>query len=317
LKGDERMYSASQVANLIAQWGAEGLSDPEIVQKAADACVGWPYVWGGYGQVCSPSNRKSYADRSSCPDAEAEVIRKKCQVLNGKQLSGCAGCKYFPNGEKVRFFDCRGFTRWLLQQIGLSLKGSGATSQWNDSSNWQEKGLIAQIPQDRVCCVFMANGKKMSHTGMHIGGGIIVHCSGEVKRGKITDKGWTHYAIPKGLNGTVSAPANTPETKPAGNPTLKKGSRGDYVTALQTQLIMLAYDPGKVDGIFGVKTQEAVKKFQQDSGLKADGIVGKDTWAALERGKAAEELYSLKIEHLHKSDAEALQAKYGGVLTKE
>ena len=39
----------------------------------------------------------------------------------------------------------------------------------------------------------------MSHTGLHIGDGFIIHCSGEVKEGSIDDTSWTHYAIPKGL----------------------------------------------------------------------------------------------------------------------
>ena len=40
----------------------------------------------------------------------------------------------------------------------------------------------------------MRDGSSMSHTGMHLGNGEIIHCSGEVKRGKAADRGWTHYA---------------------------------------------------------------------------------------------------------------------------
>ena len=36
-----------------------------------------------------------------------------------------------------------------------------------------------------------------------------------------------------------------------------------------------------MDGIFGAKTYNAVVKFQKDRGLAVDGIVGKNTWAAL------------------------------------
>jgi len=39
----------------------------------------------------------------------------------------------------------------------------------------------------------------MSHTGLHIGDGLIIHCSGEVKYGSTDDTTWTHWAIPIGL----------------------------------------------------------------------------------------------------------------------
>ena len=57
--------------------------------------------------------------------------------------------------------------------------------------------------------------------------------------------------------------------------TLKLGSRGQDVRVLQQALAL------HVDGIFGHITEEAVKVFQTEKGLVADGIVGPKTWAAL------------------------------------
>lgn len=59
--------------------------------------------------------------------------------------------------------------------------------------------------------------------------------------------------------------------------TLKKGCRGVDVQELQKELKKRKYDVGAVDGIFGDKTKNAVKKFQKDNKLYADGIVGKNT----------------------------------------
>lgn len=64
-------------------------------------------------------------------------------------------------------------------------------------------------------------------------------------------------------------------------PLVRSGSRGEDVKTLQAQLNALGYDCGTVDGIFGAKTYNAVVKFQKDRGLAVDGIVGKNTWAAL------------------------------------
>ncbi len=59
------------------------------------------------------------------------------------------------------------------------------------------------------------------------------------------------------------------------------GSRGSEVRLIQQKLKNWGYYSGSVDGIFGQKTLEAVKYFQRKNGLKADGIVGKATLAAL------------------------------------
>ena len=52
------------------------------------------------------------------------------------------------------------------------------------------------------------------------------------------------------------------------------GSTGDEVKQIQTKLKNWGYYTGNVDGIFGSKTFEAVKKFQKANGLTVDGIVG-------------------------------------------
>jgi peptidoglycan hydrolase-like protein with peptidoglycan-binding domain len=68
-------------------------------------------------------------------------------------------------------------------------------------------------------------------------------------------------------------------------PVIKKGSKGPAVKQLQEQLYRLGYDPGTVDGIFGPKTEKAVKAFQLANGLDVDGIVGEFTWTTLEESQ--------------------------------
>ena len=62
---------------------------------------------------------------------------------------------------------------------------------------------------------------------------------------------------------------------------LKRGLKGDDVSVLQEKLAKLGYDVGEIDGIFGPKTEAALKKFQTDMGLVVDGIFGKNTHAIL------------------------------------
>jgi peptidoglycan hydrolase-like protein with peptidoglycan-binding domain len=67
----------------------------------------------------------------------------------------------------------------------------------------------------------------------------------------------------------------------AGEPFLKKNSKGEAVRRLQQALVSLGFNPGTPDGSFGTKTMDAVIAFQTSKGLIADGKVGDQTWAAL------------------------------------
>jgi peptidoglycan hydrolase-like protein with peptidoglycan-binding domain len=61
-------------------------------------------------------------------------------------------------------------------------------------------------------------------------------------------------------------------------PVLKLGSNDSAVRDLQEALKVLGFDPGPADGIFGAKTESAVKAFQQACEIVADGVVGRVTW---------------------------------------
>ena len=60
----------------------------------------------------------------------------------------------------------------------------------------------------------------------------------------------------------------------------KKGFTGAKVVEVQRRLKLLNYEIGdsQIDGILGPQTKEALKKFQQDRGLDASGIVDEETW---------------------------------------
>jgi peptidoglycan hydrolase-like protein with peptidoglycan-binding domain len=59
-------------------------------------------------------------------------------------------------------------------------------------------------------------------------------------------------------------------------PQLARGAHGAAVSGLQQGLSTLG--AGAIDGIFGPQTEHAVKAYQTDRGLTADGIVGDHTW---------------------------------------
>ena len=63
--------------------------------------------------------------------------------------------------------------------------------------------------------------------------------------------------------------------------TFQRGSSGDTVTAIQQKLSAWGYYNGAIDGIYGSRTEAAVRYFQQKNGLAVDGKAGPATLAAL------------------------------------
>lgn len=87
--------------------------------------------------------------------------------------------------------------------------------------------------------------------------------------GMVGDQTWAKLmAMGDGTGGTAGLP-------------LKQGSRGSKVLCAQYALRILCCSPGTIDGTFGSRTYNAVKKFQSSNGLAADGIIGEATWEKL------------------------------------
>ena len=247
------------------------MSKAEEVIKAAESQLGSPYVYGAWGSPCTVALRKKYARLN--PNQKANTYRR-CPVLQAT----CEGCKY----EGKLAFDCRGFTDWTLKKVGIDLFGDYVGRQWSEKSNWDERGDIAAMP-DLVCCLFVKKSDGgFSHTGLHIGGGRVIHCSVEVKYDTVTggDNKWTQYAIPKNLY-TPEEIKKAHEEHGGFMRIMKKGMRGEDIRQMQQMLNDAGFDCGTADGIFGAKTETALKEFQKNHGLTADGICGLQTWTAL------------------------------------
>lgn len=101
--------------------------------------------------------------------------------------------------------------------------------------------------------------------------------------------GWQYTSTGKvdGINGnadlSIAYDCVEEEKKTDGTRrTLRKGDSGADVIYLQQRLTSKGYGVGAIDGKFGNKTLEAVKAFQAENNLTVDGIVGINTWNALE-----------------------------------
>lgn len=263
-------------------------------QEALDA--GWGYIWGTAGVKWTAAKQAAIEKTT---DAKRAMARKYGSKWIGHMVA-----------------DCSGLFVWAFKAFGQSIYHGSNTMYLRYCS---DKGkLKAGRREDGSepapgTAVFVYNKKKenYSHVGLYIGDGWVIEAAGTVDgvcRSRITNSKWSNWGWLKGVEGGEV---------PVGKPVLRKGDRGEYVKLAQTELIEHGYDVGKwgADGVFGAATEAAVKQFQKDNGLSADGVIGPKTWDALDDVSVA--LYTVTIPHLAKHHAEALVNNYDGATMTE
>jgi len=75
---------------------------------------------------------------------------------------------------------------------------------------------------------------------------------------------------------------------------LRLGMSGTDVMEIQALLQKMGYNPGAVDGVFGPQMQQAVIQFQRNFALTPDGVIGADTYRAMEKYLLGYDLYTIK-----------------------
>lgn len=292
------------------------------------------YIWGKSGQTWTRKLQDQLVARLVSlfgPNWKTSSDAKQDNYYQG----GLHGDKWI--GHQV--WDCSGLVRWAMKQLGKDI-AHGSNSIYDRYC--KTKGtLVAGKRSDGKPIrpgspVFTSNpetGKK-PHIGIYEGDGDVIEAASTIKgvvRSRITDKNskgkdkWTHYGeldgvdyqegdetMPPEIPTEPETPATEPTTPTTDRPTLRRGDKGDAVRILQTKLAALGFDLGKygIDGDFGSATEKAVKAFQKAAGLKADGICGPKTWAALEPAEPEPKTYTVVISGLTREQAEQLRDSY-------
>ena len=207
-------------------------------------------------------------------------------------------------------YDCSSAIIYAWEFAGVPVKSAGATYTGNMYSVFTANGF-----EDVTSQIDLAHGSGLqrgdvllnhaNHTAMYIGGGKTAEASineyGTTTGGQPGDQTGKEFLVRlyrnypwdcvlrftgkssgSGAAGIVGAGNNAPTYfYTVKLPLLKKGHTGPYVETLQMLLKADHYYTGNVDGIFGAETELALKEFQGDSELKADGECGGLTWSAL------------------------------------
>ena len=239
----------------------------------------WGYIWGTSGEMWTEAKQKEL-EKTTDPDR-------------------APGRKYGSKWTGHRVADCSGLFSWAFRRLGGYMYHGSDTMyrKYCAAKGELKKGKRTDCGTLKPgTAVFVWNGEKYSHVGLYIGNNTVIESMGTISgvtTTRVTAGRWTHWGELTGVDysGAGTAPAVIPsevEGSPSGGRiTLRKGSKGQAVTEMQTMLDQRGYDLGSygIDGDFGRMTEKAVKAFQKARGLKTDGICGQLTWAELLRQK--------------------------------
>lgn len=235
------------------------------------------YVWGAQGQnYTTITENWIRAKENSTTNANRAIRFWKKQKEAGYE-------------KKLRAFDCSGLAMYYLQNLTKAY-----SSDMNANSLRGKCEKLAKGSLKKGDWVFRVDSSgKAYHIGYVIDDSLNVieakgRDDGVVKRG-INASGasyWNAFGRPAVFKAEIekAAKESSKNTTWSVSRVLKLVSpmmRGDDVNELQIRLNDAGYSCGAADGIFGRKTEAAVKKYQKAKGLTVDGKAGKNTVTAL------------------------------------
>lgn len=238
----------------------------------------WGYIWGGSGETWT--------------QADQDAATRDMTIQYGQKWVG------------KRVADCSGLFSWAFKSLGGYMY-HGSNTMWKKycvNKGELKNGKRADGEELKPgSAVFMCkkNSTDYYHVGLYIGNDEVIEAQGTrtgVVKSKVST--WTHWSELKGVSyqGTVNLDVLYANL---GQRTLKYTSpcmEGEDVRKLQEKLNALGYSCGMADGIFGSKTENALKRFQRANNLEIDGIFGPASLAALNGAKEPDEAPTVKEE---------------------
>lgn len=203
-------------------------------------------------------------------------------------------------------FDCSSAVIAAWEMAGVPVKSSGATY----TGNMRGAFLLCGF-EDVTSLIDLTTGSGLergdvllnivNHTAMYCGAGQEVEASinelGAATGGQPGDQTGREFLVRPyrnypwncvlrygGEGGTTSVRPRPSYEYSVKLGLLKEGMEDVQVRTVQQLLAAKGYEPGEADGIMGEATVGAVRAFQENSGLLADGEVGGDTWSKLLKG---------------------------------
>lgn len=218
--------------------------------------------------------------------AEGENTKRTQKIISDAKSK--IGTEYQMGTEGENTFDGSGFVYWVFQKknrVELA-RERGTADDYSQVGTAVAKDALAE--GDLIFFNKDAREGKIHHVGIYIGGGKFIHASqisGKVIESNLNDHTGKNKINPTYSQLFVSARRISDSTKPVDVVTLKPGDSGPVIRVLQLDLKSVGYDV-KTDGTFGVETEAAIKQFQNELQLPADGVVTPKIWEMIRELKA-------------------------------
>ena len=255
--------------------------------------IGQPYWYGSCVYKCTESLRSRKAKQYPSHYKDSRTARYRDDIARKKVCADCVGLikgyQWTDGGQGV--IESIGTDKTFTSKYG----GNGCPDKSANGMFTYAKskgcawGTIDTLPEIPGVAL-----RSDGHVGVYVGDGYAVEERGfsyGCVKTKVSSRKWTHwYQLPfvdygvATFTGGSSVKPDTAETVyTLGTRTLKKGSKGSDVKAMQEFLLQLGYVLPRygADGDFGSETETALKAFQKKVGIKQDGIYGSESHAAL------------------------------------
>jgi len=204
--------------------------------------------------------------------------------LGVKEVSGDGTCpevlKYAQESGFTQITDdetpwCSIFVNWCCMKAGLQ------RSHKSNARSWLTIGLPTNEPVPGDIVIFWRESVQSwkGHVGIFMGYSSDrqqVFSLGGNQRNSVSVQGFSSANILGFRRLSVESNLEIPKQE------LKLGSRGKEVIKLQKVLHELGYDCGSIDGVFGPKTEQQLKEFQQNQNLGTSGIYDTITQSSIE-----------------------------------
>ena len=215
------------------------------------------------------------------------------QKLYGWKPQNTYWCDTFVDAGFVECFGLENASAMTYQPVG-----AGSALCRTSADYYKEHGAFYKRPETGDQVFFYANGD-INHTGIviRVDGGSVYTVEGNtsdmvaervysVSDSKIAGYGRPDWSVVADMKDEQKQEAPAKDERRYYEltlPYLSKGSHGEAVRAVQFQLSAQGYyiGPDGADGDYGGNTENAVREFQRNVGLSADGTVGPDTGARL------------------------------------
>lgn len=288
--------------SIIKNAGLNGFTKASTIPQDDEECEACKIVFGDESQREAIVNQaKSWLGCKESDNSYWKIIQT---YNNGKKTPGDRNYKMTKNDAWCACFvsACSiicGFQDIVFTEVSCYYM----IELYKKHNRWQENDAYVPSPGDVIFYDWQDSGSgdnkgNPDHVGLveKVSGNTITVIEGNISDSvgrrtiKVNGKNIRGFGIPNYKDAPVPTPSPEPEPEPEPEASvtievnqLKKGSSSNQVKAMQILLEGYGFNCGSygADGDFGNDTLKALKNYQKDKGLDADGVCGSKTWSSL------------------------------------